>query len=482
MAASSREIDTQVRQSSDLAEEARSIADTASSGIKDLKSAIDDIANVVRLISDVAKQTNLLALNATIEAARAGEAGRGFAVVANEVKSLSVETQRATDEIVANIERLQQSAEGSIFAVNRIIQVIGEIRPNFASVADNIQQQVSTTQEIGMTARQTAEFVHAVAEKVDAIVAATDLAEQSGGVAKNASGEMTTLSAALNRRFTMMIRQSAVGDRRQHDRYPVDRAAKIIVRGETIAAKARDLCEGGVLLMPESQTNIMPPQSATVEISGIGRAEIRIVGRSDNGLHCAFQNIGDDVQAAIGAMIAGIRAAAEEKIRRAEDGAERIGRAMEQAVASRRLSLDDLFDTGYRPMAGTNPQQLETRAVKTLDDILPSIQEEILADASHSGMIFCAAVDRNGYLPVHNRIYSKPQRPGDVAWNTANCRNRRVFDDRAGLCAARNTRPFLLQSYPRDMGNGTVVWMSEVDVPIYVDDRHWGGFRCAYKL
>ena len=69
-------------------------------------------------------------------------------------------------------------------------------------------------------------------------------------------------------------------------------------------------------------------------------------------------------------------------------------------------------------------------------------------------MIFCAAVDRNGYLPVHNRIYSQPQQPGDVAWNTAHCRNRRIFDDRAGLSAARNVRPYLIQNYPRDMGNG----------------------------
>ena len=35
-------------------------------------------------------------------------------------------------------------------------------------------------------------------------------------------------------------------------------------------------------------------------------------------------------------------------------------------------------------------------------------------------MVFCVMIDRNGYLPVHNKIYSHPQRPGDVAFNTAN--------------------------------------------------------------
>ena len=97
-------------------------------------------------------------------------------------------------------------------------------------------------------------------------------------------------------------------------------------------------------------------------------------------------------------------------------------------------------------------------------------------------MTFCAMVDRNGYLPVHNKIYSHPQRPGDVAWNTANSRNRRIFNDPAGLAAGQNQRSYLIQSYARDMGGGVTIMMREIDVPIRVRGRHWGGFRTAYKL
>src|SRR5439155_718412 len=91
-------------------------------------------------------------------------------------------------------------------------------------------------------------------------------------------------------------------------------------------------------------------------------------------------------------------------------------------------------------------------------------------------------IETNGYLPVHNKIYSHPQRPGDVAWNTANSRNRRIFNDPAGLAAGRNLRTYLVQSYARDMGNGKMVMMREIDVPIHVRGRHWGGFRTAYRL
>jgi methyl-accepting chemotaxis protein len=114
------------------------------------------------------------------------------------------------------------------------------------------------------------------------------------------------------------------------------------------------------------------------------------------------------------------------------------------------------------------------------DRALPPLQEAFLAKDPR--MAFAAMIDRNGYLPVHNKIYSHPQRPGDVAWNTANSRNRRIFNDPAGLAAGRNQRAYLIQSYARDMGNGKTIMMREIDVPIRVNGRHWGGFRTAYKL
>ncbi len=81
---------------------------------------------------------------------------------------------------------------------------------------------------------------------------------------------------------------------------------------------------------------------------------------------------------------------------------------------------------------------------------------------------------------MHNAIYSRPQRADDPAWNVANCRNRRIFDDRAGLSAARNVRPYLIQSYPRDMGNGVVIMMREIDAPIRVFGQSLG--RLPHRL
>jgi methyl-accepting chemotaxis protein len=95
--------------------------------------------------------------------------------------------------------------------------------------------------------------------------------------------------------------------------------------------------------------------------------------------------------------------------------------------------------------------------------------------------VFCIAVDRNGYVAAHNKKYCHPQR-GDLAWDTANSRYRRIFSDRTGLASGRNTRPFLLQTYRRDMGGGNFVLLKEVSAPITVQGRHWGGVRLAFQF
>ncbi|GAB2187511.1 methyl-accepting chemotaxis protein [Roseibium sp. LAB1] len=480
LTSSSSEIGSQVGVSNQLAQEARDVAAQVNDGVLELKQAIDDIANVVSLISDIAKQTNLLALNATIEAARAGEAGRGFSVVASEVKALSVETQSATEQIVSNIDRLNQSAELSLGSVNQIIEVIGKIRPSFAAVEDAVQTQVETTNRIGDQAQQTADFVQEVLRTARTINESAAAAEEGGMLARETGAEMSTASKALQSRFTMMIRQTEIGDRRQHDRLPIKLSGTVTAGGTSARVETHDISEGGTLFRPEGGTNLKQGMNARLDITGIGQVDVRIVAVSEHGCHGCFLNKDAGFQAALERKIADIHASHAVEVERVQTGASRIAAAMEDLIARNQLSMDDLFDTNYQHIAGTNPPQVSTRALGHLEKILPTIQEEILGKSQ--GMAFCASVDRNGYLPVHNLIYSKPQKPDDVAWNTANCRNKRIFDDRAGLSAARNTRPFLIQSYARDMGGGNIVWMKEIDAPIIVQGRHWGGFRTAYKL
>jgi methyl-accepting chemotaxis protein len=167
-------------------------------------------------------------------------------------------------------------------------------------------------------------------------------------------------------------------------------------------------------------------------------------------------------------------------IQAAQQAAGRVAQLLEDALRTQSLSAADLFDENYRPVPGTDPQQHMTRFVEMAERLFPQVQEPALGLSDK--VVFCIAVDRNGYIPCHNREYNQPQRPGDVAWNTKHSRGRRIFADRTGLASARNERPFLLQTYRRDMGGGNFVVMKEAAAPIHVAGRHWGGLRLAFRF
>ncbi|MEQ8479090.1 MAG: methyl-accepting chemotaxis protein [Hoeflea sp.] len=156
-----------------------------------------------------------------------------------------------------------------------------------------------------------------------------------------------------------------------------------------------------------------------------------------------------------------------------------VAAMFEQEIDAGRISMADLFDENYQPIQGTDPVQHMTRFVSHTDRLLPPIQETMLDFDPR--VTFCAAVDRNGYLPTHNHVFSKPQSP-DPVWNAGNCRNRRIFNDRTGLAAGRNRKPFLLQTYRRDMGGGNYTLMKDLSAPIIVKGKHWGGLRIGFKI
>jgi len=134
-----------------------------------LQTAVDKIGEMATSIDSIARQTNLLALNATIEAARAGEAGRGFAVVAAEVKTLSVETGKATQEIRSRVEALTRemreirhavadslksvsSGSAVVTQVGTIIENMGdevaEVAERIRGLSNVLEQQRAATTEI----------------------------------------------------------------------------------------------------------------------------------------------------------------------------------------------------------------------------------------------------------------------------------------------------------------------------------------------
>jgi methyl-accepting chemotaxis protein len=165
-------------------------------------------------------------------------------------------------------------------------------------------------------------------------------------------------------------------------------------------------------------------------------------------------------------------------IRIVVETAKRISDEFEAAIGRGEITLDQFMDENYREIPGTDPKQYNTNYVDFTDRVLPAIQDPI--QKSDPRIVFCVAWAKGGYLPTHNPNYRLPQGK-DPVWNNANCRNRRLFTDRAVQKVAANTKPFLLQTYRRDMGGGQFVLMKDLSSPIMIRGKHWGAFRMGFR-
>jgi methyl-accepting chemotaxis protein len=158
----------------------------------------------------------------------------------------------------------------------------------------------------------------------------------------------------------------------------------------------------------------------------------------------------------------------------AQDAAREVGHLFEAAIASGKISREALFDRHYAPIPDTNPPKYTTRFDAFTDRALPNLQESLLVAMPQ--LAYAGAVDNNGYFPTHNRKFSQPL-TGDYGVDIVNNRTKRIFDDRTGSRCGANTKVFLLQTYKRDTGEV----MHDLSAPIYVEGKHWGGFRIGYR-
>lgn len=473
-------IGQQVRSASQLADDAAAAAREATANVDRLRESSAAIGNVVNLIAQIARQTTLLALNSTIEAARAGAAGKGFAVVATEVKALAVQTQSATEEITRKIEALQKDATGSADAVHRISQAIEKIRPVFENVNGAVAEQNQITGEIGQNAASASSFIISVGTSAGEIDSATREAAAHGDDVAKAGKAVTGFARKLKARCAVLLRQNERGDPRRNERLPCSLAIEIKTTRGTVTAQVYEIAMDGILIGGPEAGKLPAHETLSATLQDVGACRIRIGDRSKAGSQARFEAASAELREKIEDRMWAIHEENTEFVTRAMEAGHALSKIFENGLASGAIAIADMFDTDYVEIAGTNPVQHRTRMLDWAERALPAFQEAFLAKDKR--MAFCVAIDQNGYLPVHNKVYSQPQRPGDVAFNTANSRNRRIFNDAAGLAAGRNQRAYLIQTYARDMGNGNTVMMREIDVPIRVRGRHWVGFRTAYKL
>ena len=210
MSNSIAEISRQLHRTADIVRTAVAEAQATNDEIAGLTAAAEKIGEVVKLIQNIAGQTNLLALNATIEAARAGEAGRGFAVVASEVKSLAVQTAKATEEIINHIGAVQTSTGAAVDAIRSIAGRMEQINEYTSEVAAAVEEQNAATGAISQNVFSAAEGTKVVVGVLSQVAGSATGARSSAQTMLQASEVMENAASKLRTEVESFLAKVAI--------------------------------------------------------------------------------------------------------------------------------------------------------------------------------------------------------------------------------------------------------------------------------
>jgi methyl-accepting chemotaxis protein len=198
------------------------IANESVVNITQLNQEIHEIDTIVKLINDISNQTNLLALNAAIEAARAGEHGRGFAVVAGEVRNITGESKKATNDIENLISTIQSKSEKTasnissanteiassvesmnkaIVALNRIVEGAVSVTHDMGEIAKAIEDQANTSNAVVRIVEDGNNMTRSSLEQIEDLAALAEETSASTQKINSATHELHELAADLEKQM-----------------------------------------------------------------------------------------------------------------------------------------------------------------------------------------------------------------------------------------------------------------------------------------
>ncbi|QVK22717.1 methyl-accepting chemotaxis protein [Shewanella dokdonensis] len=415
-----------------------------------------------------------------------GEAASQIAVAANQLSATTVSLSEHAEAVLQQAEQSRQlSLEGRQYAVSGL-DAIRTLSQDIDSAARKVEQL-----------QQQADAIGKITEVIDGVAAQTNLLALNAAIEAARAGEAGRGFAVVADEVRTLAAKTAdatqdIGRMLSQIRQDTEQTSSLMgtVVGRTAetvnaisALEQRfDGIAGGVQqstqALAQIETALREYRDTTSEIS---EAIVRISDSLEETGHRSeqiSQQAFEFSKTTEGIFLAlnhwNIGTFEQQVLAEAQQAATACGQLLEQGLQQGTFTEQQLFSPQYQRIGEIEPAKYSTAFDSYTDQYFPAVQEPILS--RHSQIIYAGAVDHNGYFPTHNQRFSKPL-TGDSGKDTVNNRTKRLFNDATGIRCGRHTDPMLLQTYKRDTGEV----MHDLSVPVFVNGRHWGGFRIGFR-
>ena len=402
---------------------------------------------------------------------------RQIADSTDEAKLLSA---RACEQLDAGAERVNL-AVSEFRSVIDLVARLGTHVTNFAAVMEQVQQVSQSIEQIAKTTNMLALNAAIEAERAGdagrtfAVVASEvkKLAQNTGGATDDIRRSIGSLAAEASGLVTEI--QSGV-----------EQSSRAEAQFETITDALHDATHLVALL--DGQSDRIAQSSAMVHANGarVREAMDRVVGSvRDNsaildGTRTSILTMEHVSNRMFNAVIsAGVSPADSAIVELAARVRDRFVTLAEDAIADGKLTMEQLFDTGYVRVPGSNPERFRTSLCDWADANWRPLFDQIVAE--HPEIKMSSAGDMNGFLPTHITDCSRTP-TGDLEHDTAHCRNGRILLDETDMAAKRSSAPFFMTVYRQEGDGINYLTVRNVYMPAVIGGRRWGDVEVAYQL
>lgn len=408
-----------------------------------------------------------------------------LAMLQSEANGAAAEIRHVARRATALVTESHDSAISALAEINTLIEDVVRMGDELSDFAHAIESVASISDSLRTMARQTSilainasiEAARAGQEASGFAAVAAEVKRLARGAGEAATSVSDTIGLLEGRAHRVIEDLNSGADRGRQAR---TRAGAISGALETIAAlivqfdqstAAIEHCGGHVTrhvdTLGKGLDTFAGTAAANLAQLTEARDQLDMLESSSNKI---FNLIGHS----------GVEMADSRFVRAALEGAAQVDAVISSGLARGRLTVEQLFDTSYQIVEGTDPIQFLNGFVRFADtEIRPILDRETARDARIVG---CCLVDRNGFLPTHISEKSHIQRPGERRWNLENCRNRQIFMDRQTRDALDSEGDWFLYTYRQDFGDGRYRALRSVFVPLIFQGRRWGLYEVGYLI